>query len=182
MKKVYIFLLLIIVQSICLSQSYHNEANNSYAYITAGSNTGRDILTVMALVINPDLIIEGSKAYFGLTKELSAGIYPLGRAAIEYTYIFFRTERKNSIRLSYNQEIPVAVLGQSGGIFLSPGAGYYTDFVRKGWFAQVSIGLMGSPIGGIFRIHPNIKARKTFVKDNPGIFDISLGVGISFYY
>ena len=135
-----------------------------------------------ALLINPDIVIEEGKAYFGLTKEISAGIYPLGRAAIEYTFIF-RKERKSSIRLSYNLDIPVSVIGQSGGIFVSPGAGYYTDFTRNGWFAQISIGLMGSAIGDALRIHPNIKARKTFIREkNPDIFDVSLGIGISFYY
>ena len=66
---------------------------------------------------------------------------------------------------------------------ISPGAGYYTDLTSKGFFGQVAIGLFASTgFSNAIAIHPNIKFRKTFMKDNyPGLFEISLGVGFGFY-
>src|SRR5438132_116519 len=52
-------------------------------------------------LINPEIVIENKKAYFGLTKEISTGYYPFGRIAFEYTHIF-RSYSQNHLRLSYN--------------------------------------------------------------------------------
>lgn len=135
------------------------------------------------LAISPALVLEDKKAYFGLSKELSIGKFPFGRAEFDYTYIF-RSERTSAIHLSYNFDFPVnGNFSQPSLFMISPGGGYYTDFTRKGFFAQVAIGLWASTgFSDNISIHPNIKFRKIFMRDDyPGVFEISLGVGFGFY-
>src|SRR5690349_20486213 len=50
-------------------------------------------------IINPMLVIEDKKVFFGLTKEISFGKFPYGRIAFEYSYIF-RSYNTSHLRLS----------------------------------------------------------------------------------
>ena len=135
------------------------------------------------LVISPTLVIEDKRSFFGLSKEFSAGKFPYGRAEFDYTYIF-RNENAHQLHLSYNLDIPTNFNFRQPSIFMiSPGAGYYTDLTNKSYFVQLAIGLWASTgfLDGL-SIHPNLKFRKVFKKDNyPGAFEISLGVGFGFY-
>lgn len=181
MKTLTVTIMLMMLTVFVRSQSL-NHVTEGTAEGKKGSGMLIDVIGYTLFLINPDVIVESKKVHFGLTKELSAGIYPLGRAEFEYTYVF-RSERKSNFRLSYNFDIPVSGIGQTGGFFISPGGGYYTDLERKGWFAQISAGLIGAPFAGKLRVHPNLKLRKTFVQDlYPDIFDVSLGVGLCLYY
>lgn len=150
---------------------------------TTGTNTFLVAGIILALV-NPELVIENKKAYFGLTKELSVGKYPYGRLAFEYTHIF-RDYSRNHLRFSYNQDF---VLSKKGDFFVpiaSAGAGYFTDTDHKGYFAQASFGfIMPLPIGIFEGIYIYLKGRHTFVEGslNSNITDFSLGTSFLIYY
>jgi hypothetical protein len=181
-KAIYLFLLFLLFSIKTFSQfstpegSWHFKNNSS-------AETGNTLILSSILLISPSLILEDGKAYFGLSKELSAGKFPYGRAEIDYTYIF-RSERTSAVHLSYNFDIPMNGNFRQPSLFMiSGGAGYYTDFTRKGFFAQAALGLFASTgFSDNISIHPNIKFRKVFMKDNfPGAFEISIGVGFGFY-
>ena len=133
------------------------------------------------LFINPMLVIEDKKAFFGLTKEVSVGYFPYGRLAFEYSYIF-RSYNTSHLRFSYNYDI-ILEAGNFAAFILTPGAGYFTDTHNKGWFVQGSFGLI---LPAIFSaVNPYFRYRHTFIQDKlPGktdIDDISLGMGFMFY-
>jgi hypothetical protein len=153
---------------------YNNSAN---------SDMGNTLILGSILAVTPTLVLEDSKAYFGISKELSAGRFPYGRAELDYTFIF-RSERQNALHFSYNFDIPLNGNFSDPSLFMiSPGGGYYTDFTRKGFFAQIAFGLFASTgFSNDISIHPNIKFRKVFMQNNhPGIIEVSLGVGFGFY-
>jgi len=183
MKKIiYPMLVLIFTASAVLSQG---KAENLYQNFskTAGADAGNTLILGSILVISPSLVIEDGHSHFGLSKELSAGIYPYGRVELDYTFIF-RSERKNAIHLSYNLDIPMnGKFNDPSLFFISPGGGYYTDFIRKGYFVQAAFGLFaGTGFSNAVSVHPNVKFRKVFMSDGfPGMFEISLGVGFGFY-
>jgi hypothetical protein len=186
MKRIFIVLI-----SLFFSLNYSFSQNSrlisvksstELKYSSKADFTNSFILSSI-LVISPTLILEDKKAYFGLSKELSVGKFPYGRAEFDYTYIF-RSERTSAIHLSYNFDIPLNGNFKSPSLFMiSPGGGYYTDFTRKGLFAQVAIGLWASTgFSDNISIHPNIKFRKIIIKDDfSGAFEISLGVGFGFF-
>jgi len=179
---IYLILLLISLISGQYSQSIIPQ-NSLYFRNTSTTDAGNTIILSSILVISPTLVIEDKKAFFGLSKELSIGKFPYGRAELDYTYIF-RSERTSALHLSYNLDIPFnGNFKQSSLFMISPGAGYYTDFTRKGFFVQAAIGAFASTgFSENISIHPNIKFRKIFMKDDlPGAFEISLGVGFGFY-
>lgn len=179
---IYLFFLLLLTTSDILSQISLDD-NIAYLKKNSSSDAGNTFILSTILVISPTLILDDKKAYFGLSKELSIGKFPYGRAEFDYTYIF-RSERTSAVHLSYNLDIPLnGNFSQSSIFMISPGAGYYTDFTRKGFFGQVAIGLFASTgFSESIAIHPNIKFRKVFMKnDEPGVFEISLGVGFGFY-
>lgn len=181
MVKTIITLLLL-----CVSTSFTqfiSRHNSSLQSSSANSDIGNTLILGSILVVTPTILLEDSKAYFGLSKELSAGRFPYGRAELDYTYIF-RSERPNALHLSYNFDIPLNGNFSAPSLFmLSPGGGYYTDFSRRGFFAQIAFGLFASTgFSNEISIHPNIKFRKVFIQnDHPGIIDVSLGVGFGFY-
>lgn len=133
------------------------------------------------VIINPMLVIEDKKVFFGLTKEISVGKFPYGRLAFEYSYIF-RSYNQNHLRLSYNYDIILAA-GDFVGFIATPGAGYFTDTKNQGWFVHGSVGAILGP-GEPLVFMPYLRYRHTFIteKTKSDINDISLGVGISFYY
>jgi len=153
-------------------------------YSSASSNTVNSIVITALILINPDIVIENSKVYFGLTKEISVGKFPFGRAAFEYTFLFGNIH-KNNFRISYFFDIPVFASGGNSVLMLSPGFGYYTDTEKSGLCPQLAFGIMSnSSFGKEIKIHPYIKFRKTFIKgkENPDFMDISLGCGLALYY
>lgn len=173
---------LTIAQSNKITTIQNNTGLNELKYSSKSDFTNSFIISAI-LVLSPTLILEDGKGYFGLSKEFSAGKYPFGRAELDYTYIF-RNERSSALHLSYNFDIPLNGNFSDPSLFmLSPGAGYYTDFTRKGFFGQLAIGLFATTgFSDAISIHPNIKFRKVFMKDDfPGAFEISLGVGFGIY-
>lgn len=183
-------LFIAIISLFTLIQSSYSQSNEVFHEIEASelnyyskTDFTNSFIWGSILVISPSLVLEDKKAYFGLSKEFSAGKFPFGRAELDYTYIF-RSERTSALHLSYNFDIPMnGNFSQPSLFMISPGGGYYTDFTRKGLFAQVAIGLWASTgFSDNISIHPNIKFRKVFMKDDfPGAFEISLGVGFGIY-
>ncbi len=181
-KTFYLLLFFLVTVNSAFSQFSTTVGSRHYKN-NSSAETGNTLILSSILIISPALILEDGKGYFGLSKELSAGKFPYGRAEFDYTYIF-RSERTSAIHLSYNFDIPMnGNFKQPSLIMISPGAGYYTDLTRKGFFVQAAIGLFASMgFNDAIAIHPNIKFRKVFMKDNfPGLFEISLGVGFGFY-
>ncbi len=179
-----------IISLFAIFQSAFSQGSNGFHEMnalklkhSAKSDFTNSFIWGSILVISPTLVLEDKKAYFGLSKELSAGKFPFGRVELDYTYIF-RSERTSALHLSYNFDIPMnGNFSQPSLFMISPGGGYYTDFTRKGLFAQLAIGLWASTgFSDDISIHPNIKFRKIFMRENyPGAFEISLGVGFGFY-
>lgn len=186
MKRIFIVLISLFF---CLhySISQYNGSISGYntselKYFSKTNFTNTLILSSI-LVISPNLVLEDKNAYFGLSKELSIGKYPYGRVEFDYTYIF-RSERTSAVHLSYNFDIPLNGNFKYPSIFmLSPAAGYYTDFIRKGVFVQMAIGFFADTgFSENISIHPYMKFRKVFMNDNyPGVNEISLGVGFGFF-
>ncbi len=135
----------------------------------------------IAAIINPILVIEDKKVFFGLTKEVSFGKFPYGRIAFEYSYIF-RSYNTSHLRLSYNFDF-VFEAGDFVVFIATPGAGYFTDTKNNGWFLHGSVGAILATSDN-FGISPYLRYRHTFIKDKlkSDINDISLGVGFMFYY
>lgn len=146
------------------------------------TKTAIPIMFYTLLFINPMLVIEDKKVYFGLTKEISFGYYPYGRMAFEYSFIA-RNNNSSHLRTSYNYDF-ILEAGDFAAFVLTPGAGYFTDTKNKGWFAQTSFGLF-LPVF-FSAVNPYIKYRHTFVMNKPtgktDIDDISLGMGFLFYF
>lgn len=160
-----------------------SEQNSSLFSNSANSELGNTLILGSILALTPTLVLEDSKAYFGLSKEFSVGRFPYGRAELDYTFIF-RSDRSNALHISYNFDIPLNGNFSNPSLFMiSPGGGYYTDLTRKGYFAQLALGLFASAgFSDIMAIHPNIKFRKVFMQNNhPGIIEVSLGVGFAIF-
>lgn len=134
-----------------------------------------------ALLINPMMVIEDKKVYFGLTKEVSFGYFPIGRIAFEYSFIV-RNRNTSHLRLSYNYDI-ILEASDFAAFMVTPGAGYFTDTENRGWFAHASFGVL-LPVGFVVT-SPYIRYRHTFLQEKPegktDIDDISLGMGFIFY-
>lgn len=181
--KIFICVLMLFVFGCGVSFSQVKVQERSFYNNSSKTDAVNTIILGSILLISPTLIIEGGKAHLGLSKELSLGKFPYGRAELDYTYIF-RSERTSAVRLSYNLDVPFNASFRQPSLFMfSPGGGYYTDFTRKGYFAQLAIGLWaGVGFADGLSIHPSVKFRKTIMKDDfPDVFDISLGVGFGFY-
>lgn len=184
-KSICAFILIFTVMTLHQLPLFSQLTVNEGSLYNHGSKTdaGNTLLLGSILVVTPTLILEDGKAYFGLSKALSLGKYPYGRAELDYTYIF-RSERTNALHISYNLDIPTnGKFNDPSLFFISPGGGYYTDFTRIGYFAQLAFGLWaGVGFADLLSIHPNIKARKIFMQDGqPGVFELSLGVGFGIF-
>ncbi len=151
------------------------------------SNAGLPPIIIGAIilsVINPELVIENKKVYFGLTKELSIGKYPYGRLAFEYSFIF-RNYSRNHLRFSYNYDFIIKTKGDFYAPLVSTGAGYFTDTEHKGIFIQASAGIvLPFPVLFLDGVYAYFKARHTFVKgtENSNITDFSVGMSFLLYY
>lgn len=176
----FIALIMLVLPIISNSQEML-KLNNYSSENKAG--TVNSLILGSLLVFTPGFVHESSKGYFGLSKELSLGKFPYGRAEFDYTFVF-RSNFNSLAHISYNLDIPTNFNFKSPSIFMfTPGAGYYTNFTDKGYFTQLAFGLwVSTGIMDGLSIHPNVKIRKVF-KDshNPGLFEASLGVGFGFY-
>ncbi len=190
-KAIYLFVLCPAIIFLSAHNSFSQLKNrgnlklieNSFFTKNSNAETGTTLILGSILILTPTLVIEGGKSHFGLSKEFSIGKFPYGRAELDYTYIF-RSERTSAVHLSYNLDIPFNGSFRKPSLFMfSPGAGYYTDFTRKGFFAQLAIGFWaGTGFSDAIAIHPNLKIRNVFKNDNySNIFEISLGVGFGIY-
>lgn len=135
----------------------------------------------LAAIINPMLVIEDKKVFFGLTKEVSFGKFPYGRIAFEYSYIF-RSYSTSHLRFSYNYDI-ILEAGNFVGFVATPGVGYFTDTKNSGWFLHGSVGAI-LPVSDYVAFGPYLRYRHTFIKDKTksDINDISLGVSFMFWH
>lgn len=175
---------------------FYGSAVKSQDYKSALSSTGnlsfKDIskknssfksyeVAFMLFPFNPILLIENKKFYVGITKEISLGFFPYGRAAFEYSLIF-RETHLNQIRVSYNFDFPVET-GDFAAFLLTVGGGYFTDFSKEGYFPQISFNLLIGASDNI-GIDPYVKVRNTFMtdKNESDIFDFSFGLATVFYF
>lgn len=131
--------------------------------------------------LNPMIVVENGKVYFGLTKEMNV-ILPGAKVKMgfEYSYIF-RSERNNHLRAFADYIIPL-LARDFAAILMNVGGGYFTDTKKAGLFPQVSFGLLAG-FGDFIGINVYIKARETFMlkSEESNIFDFSLGIGAAFY-
>ncbi|MBZ0202004.1 MAG: hypothetical protein K8I03_03200 [Ignavibacteria bacterium] len=183
MKRSVLALFLILL--VCISsgsQSLDLKLKESKKLSTRSiSKTGPPLYFYAMAIINPMLVIEDKKVFFGLTKEISIGKFPYGRVAFEYSYIF-RSYNTSHFRFSYNYDI-ILQAGDFAAFIATPGAGYFTDTKNKGWFLHGSFGVI-LPLGNFVGFSPYFRYRNTFIKDKTksDINDVSLGVSLMIYY
>ena len=131
--------------------------------------------------LNPMIVVENSKVYFGLTKEVDI-ILPHAKAklGLEYTYIF-RSERNNHLRVFADYIIPLQA-GDFAAVLVNIGGGYFTDTKKSGLFPQASLSIL-APFSDVFGINIYVKARETFMlkKEESNIFDFSVGVAATVF-
>jgi hypothetical protein len=126
------------------------------------------------------------KEFMRITKEMSVGFGKLGtnRFAFEYSFIF-AGNISHHLRFSYKydlllkEKIEPSHSLQGTGV-LTPGAGYFTNFDKQGFFPELAYGyaLRNHKI----LIYPHIKIRHTFMfkKGDSDITDISFGIIFGF--
>lgn len=195
MKVCFFIILFVIVycNSHDLSQIYNiksfSNTNQLYKSINTYSKNyidGSDIVVgtifIFALV-NPELVIENKKVYFGLTREISIGFGKEHaiRASFEYSYIF-RHSLKSHFRYSLKYDIQSTSLGGQWKDFygvINAGVGFFQDLQGNGIFPELSLGLRfgGNPGKPFLYLYP-LKIRHTFMfnKDKPENTDFSIGV------
>jgi hypothetical protein len=145
----------------------------------ADAPTGMFAGLIFLTFINPILVFEDKKIFWGLTKEISKSFYPYGRLSFEYSFLF-RTFNKNHFRFSYNYDHVFENRSDWVIFSLSPGAGYFTDTENNGAFVQGAGGFFfPTPV---FMGHLYLKYRftKIFDENKSDIHDISLGLGLVF--
>lgn len=152
---------------------------NSVLYKNNDSPTGMFGGLIFLTFINPIIVFEDKKVFWGLTKEISKSFFPFGRLSLEYSFLF-RTFNKNHFRISYNYDHVFDNRSDWVIFVVSPGAGYFTDTKNNGAFIQGSGGLFfPTPV---FMGHLYLKYRftKIFDENKSDIHDISLGLGLVF--
>ena len=184
-------LILVFLFSVLISSSYSQNTffklkenrsfkNDGLHYKKADLPLPLYLLGIVAF-IGPMAVFEDKKVFFGLTKEVSIGKFPYGRASFEYSYIF-RSYNTSHLRFSYNYDF-ILEAGDFIAFIATLGAGYFTDTKNKGWFSQVSAGVILPP-GEYITFCPYFKYRHTFIKEKTktDINDVSLGVAFVFYF
>jgi hypothetical protein len=152
---------------------------NSFASVSIG-------VAAILYLMNPIVLYEDKRIYAGITKELSVGFGKLGehRLAFEYSFVF-AGNISHHFRFSYKYDIlfkeklePSHIL--QGTSVLSPGAGYFTNFDKQGFFPELTFGY--SLRNHKLLIFPYIKIRHTFMlrKQDSDITDISFGIILGF--
>lgn len=136
--------------------------------------------------LNPMLLYENKKIYFGLTKEISVGFLYRFKFSFEYSYIF-RDENNNHLRSSLNYVIPI-VTSDFAIISTSLGVGFFTDTKKSGIFPQGSIDFMIAPTDHIvISLYSKLRHTITVGTFNSGsnrsnITDLSIGIATIFVF
>lgn len=193
----FIIILVVFMSAECSSQdlsqiynlksfSYINQFYKSFNTYSKNRLEGRDValgtILIFALV-NPELVIENKKVYFGLTREISIGFgrEHILRASLEYSYIFRHT-LKSQFRYSLKYDIQSSPLGEQWEDFygiINAGGGFFQDLQGNGVFPELSVGLRyGGRPGKPFLYLYLLKVRHTFMfnKDKPDNTDFSIGL------
>ena len=161
------------------SSQFENTKSSMPFFKKTDMPTGLFAAGIAGLFINPILVFEDKKIFWGLTKEISIAFFPYGRLNLEYSFLF-RTFNKNHIRISYNYDFIEQNRSDWVMYRTSAGAGFFTDTKSNGIFAQVSPGFfIASPIV-IFDLYLKYRFTYTFNKNKSDIHDISLGMGLLF--
>lgn len=178
MKK----LILIILIFIFTTKNYSQIANSNFS-----DKTDSDLKVIPTLIIfsplNPMLVVENKKAYFGLTKEISS-IIPvhlfkkaplLLKPSFEYSYIF-RSDRTSHLRAGLDFGYPLETSDFAAVLFFA-GGGYFSDTKKSGIYTDASLSLfiaLEDYIG--FSVY--LKGRENFMlkKEESNIFDASMGI------
>lgn len=156
-----------------------NKSESDMYYKKSDMPTGLFAAGIIGILINPILVFEDKKIFWGLTKEISFAFFPYGRMNFEYSFLF-RTFNKNHLRISYNYDFIEQSRSDWVMFRISTGAGYFTDTKNSGSFIQGSAGyFIASPIV-IFDLYLKYRFTYTFNKNKSDIHDISLGMGLLF--
>ena len=178
---IYVFAILFFIFKDAKCQELQTDLNLKNI---SGKNSSLTAYKTAAILfpLNPIFLVEDKKFYVGITKEISIGKFPYGRAAFEYSLIFRKT-RVNHIRLSYNFDIPLPS-GDLAVVLVSFGGGYFTDFDKKGYFPQTSLNILIPVDDNNIGINTYTRFRYTFMTDKSrsDIFDFSLGLGTVIYF
>jgi hypothetical protein len=181
--KIFSFALLFFL----LQSSYFifSQQINIHTYKLNSSNTepGLDLATgsfILLSAVNPLLLYENKKVYFGISREVTMGFGKDGeyRISAEYSFIF-RRNLKHHLRFSAKYDILTEV-SKSDWLdtryLISLGAGYFLDADGEGIFPEVTAGVRLWEDKYI--MIPYVKLRHTFMvtKNKPGNSDISLGM------
>lgn len=164
-----------------LKKSFVREPAKNPGLIESNSSLSALGITTFLFPLNPILLIENKKFYAGITKEISAGIFPYGRIACEYSLIF-RETHLNQLRFSYNYDFPIET-GDFAAVMITAGGGYFTDFSKEGFFPQMSLNALIAADDHI-GIDPYVKFRYTVMTDSneSNIFDLSFGLASIIYF
>ncbi len=152
--------------------------------ITPNQDVGLFSICLGGLVFSipsPGYVMMNNKKYWTLGKELplfsfySGGYnYPRGYVSLEYEYIF-NSEKKNFLRLGYNQIIQTPVIK-----YVSPGLNYFTDFLGyNGISASVSLGLF--QIENVFTVYARYRYNFQPKENSLDFHEISIGLYSSFF-
>ncbi len=181
MKRTLFAVLILLLVHLGSNSQTVNLRLNSNRSSEAGSGLVMPYIFYAAAFINPMIVFEDKKVFFGLTKEITFGKFPYGRISFEYSYIF-RSYNTSHLRFSYNYDI-ILEAGDFVAFTASPGLGYFTDTRNKGWFAQGSVGAI-LPFGGFIAAAPYLRYRHTFIKEKlkTDIDDVSLGMAFMIYF
>ena len=199
-----ILIIAVIFTSVSFSQSVNRfgsdlklkEKKPSFEKITEGLKSDNNVTVVNApfkksevfegllfyiplMLINPILVFEDKKIFWGLTKEISFSIFPLGRLTFEYSFLF-RTFNKNHLRFSYNYDFIYKKDRDFVGYAISPGAGYFTDTKNKGVFGQCSFGFLVPTPVLIIDLYIKYRYTRIYNENKSDIHDVSIGSGLIF--
>lgn len=174
-----VFIIMLVYQAVNSQNINLKLKEGKFSGLSSGS--GAPAYFYVAAIINPMLVIEDKKVFFGLTKEITFGKFPYGRVAFEYSYIF-RNYNTSHLRFSYNYDF-ILEAGDFAAFIVTPGAGYFADTKNRGWFLHGSFGVI-LPLGNYIGLSPYFRYRHTFIKDvtKSDINDVSLGVSFMLYY
>lgn len=159
--------------------SFDLSSPNSSPYKKADISTPLFVTAIIAVFINPILVFEDKKVFWGLTKEISLAFYPYGRLNFEYSFLF-RTFNKNHLRLSYNYDFIEHSRSDWVMYRTSAGAGFFTDTKHTGAFIQASPGFFIAAPFFVFDLYLKYRYTHIFDKNKSDIHDISLGCGFVF--
>ena len=183
MKK----LILIIFIFIFTTKNYSQTANINFS---TKSDFGLKVISTLIIFspLNPMLVVENKKAYFGLTKEISS-IIPvhlfkkaplLLKPSFEYSYIF-RSERTSHLRAGLDIGYPIVTSDFAAVLFFA-GGGYFSDTKKSGITSDASLNFF-APIEDYLGLSIYLKVRGNYMlkKEESNIFDASIGISTVIY-